>query len=68
MKRNEMRKIRLENYVEVNDIANRCNTTKNNIYLIERGERNGSFDFWCKYQEAFEIKDEDMWRIIKGGR
>ena len=33
--------------------------------LIEKGDRFGSFDFWLNLQKAFDIPDEDMFRLMK---
>lgn len=67
MKRYKMRKVRLEHYMSVEDISIKLNTTKNNIYLIEQGKRNGSYEFWKNFQNLFQIPSEDMWGIIKEG-
>jgi transcriptional regulator with XRE-family HTH domain len=33
--------------------------------LIELGQRNGSSEFWTKFQETFNIDDNDMWKLTK---
>ena len=67
MKRYEMRRIRQKHYMSVEDISIKLNTTKNNIYLIEQGKRNGSYQFWVSFQKLFNIDNEEMWGIIKEG-
>ncbi len=62
-----MKKIRLSKYLSVEELSEELNTTPNNIYMIERGERQGSIEFWSNFQRYFKISDEDMWGIIKGG-
>lgn len=33
--------------------------------LIEKGDRFGSFDFWLNLQKAFDIPDEEMFKLMK---
>lgn len=66
MERKEMKRIRMNRYETINDAAIELETTRNNLYLIEKGKRNGSFNFWINFQKVYKVDDNDMWRIMKG--
>lgn len=38
------------------------------IKKIEAGERKGSIDFWKKIQNVYNVKNDDIWRLIKNDK
>ena len=32
---------------------------------IENGRQNGTHQFWCNLQDAFDVPDEEMWGLMK---
>lgn len=65
-----MRKLMRIKRIEIGDSIEECSkklkTSRHNIYLIESGKRNGSFEFWTNFQKEYKISNEEMWSIIKG--
>ena len=65
-----MRKLMKIKRIEFGDSIEECSkklkTSRHNIYLIESGKRNGSFEFWINFQKEYKVRDEEMWNVIKG--
>lgn len=47
------------------DMAARVGYDRAAYALIESGTRNPSIEFFMNLQEAFDIPDEEMWRLTK---
>lgn len=47
------------------EMAEKCGIGRVSYAAIERGDRGGSMKFWKNLQDAFEVKDENMYSLMK---
>lgn len=45
--------------------AEKIGITRNAYLQIEYGTRAGTLSFWQKFQKAFNVPDNEMWKYIK---
>ena len=53
--REQLRLLRLSNFLSQEKMSERCKTSRNNYAMIEKGQRAGSADFWLNLQEEFNL-------------
>ena len=58
--RKELKRLRVSNFLSQEQMAKRCNVSRNNYSYIERGERDGSADFWFTLQDKFNVPMEQL--------
>lgn len=63
--REEFKRIRKENGFTIRGLAEKMNVAYAFLSQIEQGHRYGKVGFWVKFQDTFNIPDEEMWKIIK---
>lgn len=66
--RTELKILRIKKKLNQNEFAKKVGVSSSTYSQIERGAINSSQDFWTKLQEAFSIKDEDMWRLMQNDK
>lgn len=65
MERTNLRIFRVKNKLSQEQMAKRIGVTRATYSAIEKGTRNGKQTFWVKFQNAFNISDNDLWGYIK---
>lgn len=60
MKRKKILYFRIEKNLTQETMAEMLGVTSQYISYIERGRSNGSYKFWNKFKEVFNIADEDI--------
>lgn len=61
-----LKKFRTQLHLNQKEFAAKIHYSRSVIAQIERGRNSGTVDFWTNVQEAFNVSDEDMWKLIKG--
>lgn len=61
-----LKKFRTQHHLNQGEFAAKIHYSRSVIAQIERGRGSGTVDFWTNVQEAFNVSDEDMWKLIKG--
>lgn len=61
-----MRKLRVDLEITQEEAATRMNVSPATYRQVESGLRRGSNDFWDKFQETFNIPNEEMRAYQKG--
>lgn len=46
------------------EMADKIGCTRSRYVGIEAGRRDGGQEFWQALQQAFEIKNEEMWKLM----
>lgn len=64
-KRKKLKLFRVERDLNQGDMSAKIGFSRSLYTLIERGERDGSLDFWQSFQRAFNVSDADMWGFMK---
>ena len=66
MSRNKIKlaSFRLQHGLTQEQMAQKVGLTRANYSMIECGARHGSFEFWKRLQDAFNISDSDMWGLM----
>lgn len=63
--RTNLKILRVKNNLTQEDMANKIGCSRVAYSNIERGIRQGSASVWNSVQQVFNIKDEDMWELMK---
>lgn len=63
--RTNLKLLRVKHHLTQEQMAERIGCTRVNYSTIESGVRNGRDYFWMCLQKAFDIPDEDMWKLKK---
>lgn len=63
--RTHLKLLRVKHHLTQEQMAERIGCTRTTYATIETGERNGRDYFWESLQKAFDIPDEDMWKLKK---
>lgn len=61
----ELEVFRVRQKMSKTEFADKLGVSRSNYSLIEMGKRNGTFEFWSKLQETFNVPDSEMWTLIK---
>lgn len=64
MRRLQLKAFRASKGLSQEEMAKRLGITRSRYSGIEAGRRNGSQEFWFKFQQAFEIEGEEMWNLM----
>lgn len=57
--------LRVKHGLTQDEMAVKIGVTRCTYAAIENGTRNGRDHFWISLQKAFNIPDEDMWKLKK---
>ena len=63
--RTNLKVLRVKNSLTQDDMAKKIGCSRVSYSNIERGIRHGSAYVWNSIQQVFNIKDEDMWGLMK---
>lgn len=63
--RSELRVMRIRKKLTQKEFAEKVGMSFQNYSKIELGRVDGTFKFWNKLQEVFEIPDEEMYKLMK---
>lgn len=63
--RTNLKVLRVKNSLTQDDMAKKIGCSRVSYSNIERGIRQGSTNVWNSIQQVFNIKDEDMWELMK---
>jgi putative transcriptional regulator len=66
MKRIKLKLKRVEKDLTQEQLAKLIGLSRVSYVHIENGEQNPSYETWGKIQAVLEIKDEEMWGVVKG--
>ena len=65
-KRTRMKAIRIERGdITQAEAAARIGVRKRYYELVERGEIDGSVNFWIAYRSAFRLSESEVWQIME---
>lgn len=64
-KRNNLYMLRCKHKLTQAEFAAKIGVSCRGYQNVEWGERYGTEDFWAAIQRVFEIKDEDMYALMK---
>ena len=64
-KRNNLYMLRCKYKLTQAEFAAKIGVSCRGYQNVERGERYGTEEFWAAIQRVFEIKDEDMYALMK---
>lgn len=65
MERHNLYLFRCDKKLTQAEIAEMLGVSRATYSFIEKGVRSGSSEFWNKFQQVFNIPDEDMWKYQK---
>lgn len=63
MKRHEMVALRAKRGLTQKQVAKEMGINVGTLNLVENGKRNGTLEFWRKYQELFNLDGEQIWKL-----
>lgn len=63
--RTNLKCFRVKQNLTQEEMADRIGCGRCGYATIEQGTRNGRDHFWASLQKAFNIPDEEMWRLKK---
>ena len=63
--RTNLKVLRVKNSLTQDDMAKKIGCSRVSYSNIERRIRQGSTNVWNSIQQVFNIKDEDMWELMK---
>lgn len=63
--RTNLKLFRVKHQLTQEDMADKIGCIRCTYAAIENGTRNGRDFFWESLQKAFNIPDEDMWKLKK---
>ena len=64
--RKKLKLARLVKDIGTEEMSKKLGITRQAYYLIERGISYPKLEVWKKIQDILELRDEEMWEIIKG--
>ena len=64
-KRHNLYMLRCEHKLTQAEFAARIGVTGRCYQNIEHGKRDGTGSFWAAVQREFDVKDEDMYKLMK---
>lgn len=64
-RRVNLKEFRRKKRLTQKELADSLGYSLNAYSRIELGSRDGSLEFWSKFQEVYNVPDKDMWKIIK---
>lgn len=64
-KRHNLKMFRVQRKMTQDEMASRLKYSRSQYALVERGERDGTFDFWENLQQTFVIPSADMWNLMR---
>lgn len=63
-KRIKLKQFRIGLQLTQQEMADKMNVSKVMYVSVENGQRQGTYAFWCTFQNVFEVPDEQMWKLI----
>lgn len=62
--RKNLKKFRIDMELTQKELAEKLGCTTQNISLIEQGRRQGTAEFWRKFQKTFNLSGEKVWELM----
>ena len=63
--RTALKQFRIGLHLKQSEMAKKMGVGRTVYGYVERGERDGTIEFWNKLQRAFNVPDERMWLLQK---
>lgn len=63
--RTNLKVFRIKQGLSQVEISSKIGCNRATYSAIENGTRDGTFKFWNKLQQAFELPNCDMWELIR---
>lgn len=64
-KRHNLKLFRVQQKMTQNEMASRLKYSRSQYALVERGERDGTLEFWNNLQQTFFIPSANMWDLMR---
>lgn len=65
MKRKNLKFLRIKNDLTQEQMAEKLEVCKATYNFVETGKRQGNTEFWQNLQKAFDVPDEEMFKLMK---
>ena len=63
--RTNLKIFRIKQHLSQSEMAEKIGCNRATYAAIESGARNGKQSIWTKFQQAFELPDSEMWKLMK---
>lgn len=63
-KRIKLKQFRIGLQLTQQEMADKMDVSKVMYVSVENGQRQGTYAFWCTFQNVFKVPDEQMWKLI----
>lgn len=68
MDRHNLYMLRCDNKLTKGEMAAKTGVSRTTYSLIEKGDRDGSQEFWSAVQREFNVPDSEMYLLMKKGQ
>lgn len=65
MERHNLYLFRCDKRLTQAEMAEKIGVSRITYANVEKGKRDGTIEFWNKFQKAFDVPDTDMWKYQK---
>lgn len=63
--RTALKQFRIGQHLKQAEMAEKIGVSRAAYGYVENGKRGGNFEFWDNLQKAFNVADEDMYKLMK---
>lgn len=63
-----LKNFRKNNNFSQSEIAEKLGYSRGYLHNLEKGKCNGTIDFWLNFQKVFNLRDNEIWELVKGAK